>query len=67
MPKQISPKDRLLAYAFTATAEELQEAVSIFTAALKAKAGPTKRKAPAPRRPTPSRVPNSESASSGGE
>lgn len=42
MPKSVSPKDRLLSYAFTASVDELREAVSIFTAALKAKSGGAK-------------------------
>jgi hypothetical protein len=50
MPKSISPKDRILSYAFTATTEQLEEAVSIFSAALKAKRGVS---APRTRKPQP--------------
>lgn len=37
MPKKMSDRDRLLAFAFRATAEELEDAIGVFKAALRAK------------------------------
>lgn len=37
--RKISDKDRLLSFAFTATTEQLEDAISVFKAALRAKQG----------------------------
>lgn len=50
MSKKMSDKDRLLAFAFRATADELEDAIGVFRAALSAKRGGAKK--PTTKKPT---------------
>lgn len=62
MPKSISLKDRILAFAFTADVPALEDAIAVLSAALKAKKGGG---APRTRKPAkPAAVPKSDGQTS---
>lgn len=52
MPKQLTDKDRILAFAFRAGVPELEEAAAVINAALRAKKGGGSRSPAKPRTPS---------------
>lgn len=62
MPKKLSDKDRLLAFAFRASTEELVDAIALLKAAHSAKAGGKGTPRPVVRKATPPKLARAQSS-----